>query len=45
LLFDVAAPRWPYLAALVLSFVFLIGPALHSFVTGVIGFLEEPRIY
>jgi hypothetical protein len=45
LLFDVQSPRWHYLAALLISFVFLIGPALHSFLTGIIGFLQEPGIH
>ena len=45
LMFDASGPRWHYLAALVLSFVFLIGPAFHSIITGIIGFLEEPGVY
>lgn len=45
LMFDTAAQRWHYLVALVISFVFLIGPAFHSILTGIIGFLEEPGIY
>jgi len=45
LMFDTTSPRWHYLAALVISFVFLIGPAFHSILTGVIGFLEDPRVY
>ena len=44
LMFDYRATRWHYLAALVLSFVFLIGPAFHSILTGVIGFLEDPPL-
>lgn len=45
LLFDTNDQRWHYLVALVISFVFLIGPAFHSIMTGIIGFLEEPRVY
>ncbi|MFG0334821.1 MAG: hypothetical protein ACF8TS_15810 [Maioricimonas sp. JB049] len=45
LMFDMDGQRWLYLAALVLSFVFLIGPAFHSILSGIIGFLEEPRVY
>jgi len=45
LMFDTNGQRWHYLAALLISFVFLIGPAFHSIITGIIGFLEEPRLY
>ena len=45
LLFDLDSPRWHYVAALLLSFVFLIGPALHSIITGIVGILEEPGLY
>ena len=45
LMLDTSAQRWHYLVALVISFVFLIGPAFHSILTGIIGFLEEPGIY
>jgi len=45
LMFDTVGVRWHYLAALLLSFTFLIGPALHSILSGIIGFLEEPRVY
>ncbi|MGI9457338.1 MAG: hypothetical protein ACR2NU_12310 [Aeoliella sp.] len=45
LLFDTNGQRWHYLVALVISFVFLIGPAFHSIMTGIIGFLKEPGIY
>ena len=45
LLFDDQGQRWHYLAALVISFVFLIGPAFHSIMTGIIGFLREPGVY
>ncbi len=42
LMFDTNSQRWHYLVALVISFVFLIGPAFHSIMTGIIGFLKEP---
>ena len=45
LMFDANGQRWHYLVALVISFAFLIGPAFHSIITGIIGFLEEPGIY
>jgi hypothetical protein len=44
LMFDTDGQRWHYLVALVVSFVFLIGPAFHSILTGIIGFLEEPPV-
>ncbi len=45
LLFDDQGQRWHYLAALIISFVFLIGPAFHSIMTGIIGLLQEPGVY
>ena len=45
LLFDTKGQRWHYVAALVISFVFLIGPSFHSIITAIIGFLEEPGLY
>ena len=45
LMFDADGQRWHYLAAMVISFVFLIGPAFHSIITGIIGFLQEPGVY
>jgi hypothetical protein len=45
LLFDRAGPRLIYLAVLLLSFVFLIGPSFHSILTTIVGFLEAPRVY
>jgi hypothetical protein len=45
LMFDTHGQRWHYLAALLLSFVFLIGPSFHSIITAIIGFLEEPGFY
>jgi hypothetical protein len=44
LMFDANGQRWHYLVALVISFVFLIGPAFHSIMTGIIGFLAEPGV-
>ena len=45
LMFDKESPRWHYLAALGLSFIFLIGPSFHSILTGIIGFMENPGVY
>lgn len=45
LMFDTSQQRWHYLVAMVVSFVFLIGPAFHSILTGIIGFLREPSVY
>jgi len=45
LMFDANGQRWHYLVALVISFVFLIGPAFHSIISGIIGFLKEPGVY
>jgi hypothetical protein len=45
LLFDVNANRWFYVIALSISFVFLIGPAFHSILTSIIGFLAPPSVY
>lgn len=44
LMFEDNSQRWHYLVALVISFVFLIGPAFHSIITGIIGFLREPGV-
>ena len=44
LLFDRAGPRLAYLAVLLLSFVFLIGPSFHSILSAVVGFLEAPPV-
>jgi hypothetical protein len=45
LLFDVNGNRWFYVIALSISFVFLIGPAFHSILTSIIGFLAPPSVY
>lgn len=44
LLFDRAGPKLIYLAVLLLSFVFLIGPSFHSILSAIAGFLEAPRV-
>ena len=44
LLFERDGPRLIYLAVLVLSFVFLIGPSFHSILSAIVGFLEAPRV-
>lgn len=44
MMFDSESPRWHYLVALVISFVFLIGPSFHSIMTGLIGILEAPSL-
>ena len=45
LMIDANGQHWHHSVALVISFVFLIGPAFHAILTGIIGFLEEPGIY
>ena len=45
LLFDPAPVRWYYLAALLIAFVFMIGPSFHSIVSGIIGFMEAPSVF
>ena len=45
LMFDTNGQRWHYLVALMISFVFLIGPAFHSIMAGIMGFLEGPGVY
>ena len=44
LMFDVDGQRWFYVVVLVLSFVFLIGPAFHSILSAIVGFLAAPRL-
>ena len=44
LMFDEAGTRWHYLALLLISFVFLIGPSFHSILTTVMGFMQAPAI-
>jgi hypothetical protein len=45
IMFETGGQRMLYLAVLVLSFVFMIGPAFHSILSAVVGFLEAPRIF
>ena len=45
LLFDLAGARLIYLATLLLSFVFLIGPSFHSILSAIVGFLEAPSMH
>ena len=45
LLFDLAGPKLIYLATLLLSFVFLIGPSFHSIMSAIVGFLEAPSMH
>ncbi len=44
LMFDVEGQRWFYVVILVLSFVFLIGPAFHSILSAIVGFLRAPSL-
>ena len=43
ILFETGAQKIAYLAVLVVSFVFMIGPSFHSILTALIGILEPPR--
>lgn len=45
ILFDTANGRIVYLATLVLSFVFMIGPSFHSILSAIVGFLKAPGVY
>jgi hypothetical protein len=45
LLFDAQTNRFVYVASLLLSFVFLIGPSFHSVLSAVIGLLKGPDGY
>ena len=44
IMFDVTSQRIFYLAVLVLSFVFMIGPSFHSIMSAIVGFLQAPSI-
>jgi len=44
LMFDTANGRLVYLFTLGLSFVFLIGPAFHSILSAIVGFLKAPGL-
>jgi hypothetical protein len=43
-MFDTANGRLMYILTLVLSFVFLIGPAFHSILSAIVGFLKAPGL-
>jgi len=43
--FDGGNQRAFYLAVLILSFVFMIGPSFHSIMSAIVGFLHAPPIY
>ena len=45
IMFETGGQRVLYLVVLVLSFVFMIGPAFHSIMSAIVGFLEAPRIF
>ncbi len=45
IMFDPAGGRIIYFALLVMSFVFMIGPAFHSIISAIVGFLEPPGVY
>ncbi|MBT7065555.1 MAG: hypothetical protein HN919_04585 [Verrucomicrobia bacterium] len=44
LMFDVEGQRLFYLAVLILSFVFMIGPSFHSIMSAIVGFLRPPHM-
>lgn len=44
-LFDPSGGRLMYFLALVLSFVFLIGPSFHSIISAVVAWLKAPGVY
>ena len=44
LMFDVEGPRLYYVVILGLSFIFLIGPAFHTILSGIVGFMHEPSL-
>ncbi len=45
IMFETGGQRILYLVVLILSFVFMIGPAFHSIMSAIVGFLEAPRIF
>ena len=45
IMFDAAGSRLIYLLALVMSFVFMIGPSFHSILSAIVGFLQAPPTY
>jgi hypothetical protein len=45
LMFETGNQRFFYLAVLILSFVFMIGPSFHSIMSAIVGFLHAPPVY
>ncbi len=45
IMFETGTQRAFYLAVLVLSFVFMIGPSFHSIMSAIVGFLHAPSVY
>jgi hypothetical protein len=45
IMFEQGNQRVLYLAILVLSFVFMIGPSFHSIMSAIVGFLEAPSVF
>ena len=45
LMFDNGGRRVFYFVILLLSFVFMIGPSLHSMMSALVGFLRAPGMY
>jgi len=44
-MFESGGPRFVYLALLVVSFVFMIGPSFHSIMSAIVGFLRAPPVF
>ena len=45
IMFETGNQRIYYLAILILSFVFMIGPSFHSIMSAIVGFLRAPSVY
>lgn len=45
IMFETGSQRMLYLAVLLLSFIFMIGPAFHSIMSAIVGFLKAPSLY
>ena len=45
IMFEAGGQRILYLVVLILSFIFMIGPAFHSIISAIVGFMEAPRIF
>jgi len=45
IMFETGNQRVFYLAVLILSFVFMIGPSFHSIMSAIVGFLRAPMVY